>query len=499
MDIHTYLKLDATNMAELIRKKEVTPTELLEMSFGQLEKVNPSLNAIAHLREEKVLEEANSIEIGKKPFAGVPIFLKDAAHALKGERLTSGARLFKDVVSKRDAHFVTILKDSGFLFLGHSTTPEFSMKGITEPELHGPTRNPWHTNHSPGGSSGGSAALVASGVVPAAGASDGGGSIRIPASYTSLFGLKPTRGRTPVGPGVGRAWQGAAVGFMLTRTVRDSAALLDILQVVQPSAAFQVPPYAGSYKEDMTKEFDQPLRIAFTTDSPVGTPVSEEAKKAVKQVVKWLEGLGHRVEEKENGVDGVELVKAYYLMNSGEMAGTVNRIEKTFGRPLTANDMEMESWVLNKAGQSVSAAEYSASLATWDRAAERMAELHEQYDFYITPATAFPAPKIGELTHSREKQDYFRSQIETVDKSKHQELVYDMFHLGLIYSPFTALANLTGQPAMSLPVHLTHDRLPLGVQVIASKGDEIRLLQLAHLIEQSKLWVGMKGNPYFTF
>lgn len=495
--MHTYLELDGTGMAELIQNKEVKPTELLEKSFEQLEKVNPSINAIAHLRKEKVLEEANDLGIGKKTFIGVPTFLKDAAQALKGEPLTSGSKLLKATVAKHDAHFVTKLKESGFLFLGHSTTPEFAMKGITEPCLYGPVRNPWDTSHSPGGSSGGAAALVASGVVPVAGASDGGGSIRIPASYTSLFGLKPTRGRTPVGPGVGRNWQGAAVGFMLTRSVRDSAALLDVLQVVQPSAAFQAPPFLGSYKSEMTKGFDQPLRIAYTTQSPVGTPVSEDAKKAVLKVVKWLEGLGHRVEEEENGVDGVGLVRDYYLMNSGEMAATINRMEKAFGRSLTAEDMEMESWILNKAGQSVSAAEYSASLASWDTVAEKMATFHERYDFYMTPATAFPAPKVGELTYSIEEQHHFRSQIETLHKSKQQELVYDMFRAGLTYSPFTALANLTGQPAMSLPVHLTNDTLPLGVQIVAPKGEEIRLLQLAYLVEQSDLWVGMKGNPYF--
>lgn len=498
MDLYTYLKLDATDMAELIQKKEIKPVELLELSFGQLDKVNPSINAITNTRKEKALEEANNIEVGQKPFLCVPTFLKDGAQALKGELSTSGSKLLKDVISEHDSNFARKLKEAGFLFLGHSTTPEFALKGITESELYGPTRNPWKTDRSPGGSSGGAAALVASGVVPVAGASDGGGSIRIPASYTSLFGLKPTRGRTPVGPGVGRNWQGAAVGFMLTRSVRDSAALLDILQVVQPSAAFQAPPFLGSYREERVKDFDQPLRIAFTTQSPVGTPVSKGAKKAVEKLVTWLEGLGHRVEEKENGIDGVQLVRDYYLMNSGEMAATVNRIEKAFGRPLTVEDLEMESWVLNKAGQSVSAAEYSSSLASWDIAAEKMAGFHETYDFYITPATAFPAPLIGELTHSRVKQDYFRSQIERVDKSKQQEIVYEMFLPGLIYSPFTALANLTGQPAMSLPVHLTDDNLPLGVQVVAPKGEEIRLLQLAHLVEQSNLWIGMKNNPYFS-
>ena len=275
------------------------------------------------------------------------------------------------------------------------------MKNITEPELHGPTRNPWNPDYSPGGSSGGSAAAIASGIVPMAGASDGGGSIRIPASFSGLFGLKPTRGRTPVGPGVGRQWQGASIDFVLSRSVRDSAAMLDALQVIQQSAAFHTPLLPGSSIDAMNEAFKQPLKIAFTTKSPVGTPVSEEAQLAVQKIVKWLEKEGHIVEERENGVDGIQLMKDYFLMNSGEMSSVMEQLERAFGRAITADDIEIETWMLNEAGKSVSAAKYSASLASWDTAAAQMADFHETYDFYITPATAFTAPKIGELTHSK--------------------------------------------------------------------------------------------------
>src|SRR5690625_364507 len=263
--------------------------------------------------------------------------------------MTSGAKLLKAMTAEQDSYFVENLREAGFLFMGHTNTPEFGLKNITEPTLHGATRNPWNTDYSPGGSSGGSAAAIASGIVPIAGASDGGGSIRIPASFSGLFGLKPTRGKTPVGPGVGRQWQGASIDFVLSRSVRDSAAMLDLLQVVQPAAAFQTPLFDGKYTEEMKRDFNKPLRIAYTTTSPVGTPVSEDAKAAVEKTVKWLEEQGHHVEEQDNGVDGIQLMKNYFLMTSGEVSMVVSQMEQAMGRAITADDLEIETWLLNVA------------------------------------------------------------------------------------------------------------------------------------------------------
>lgn len=497
MKLKTYLTLDATDIAEFIQKGEIPPAEFVELSFQQLEKVNPALNAVVHNRKGQVLKEAEQFRQHDAPFAGVPMLLKNISQALNGAPITSGSRLLKSTVAGQDSHLVNKFRDAGFLFMGHTNAPEFGLKNITEPVLYGPTRNPWNPDYSPGGSSGGSAAAIASGIVPLAGASDGGGSIRIPASFTGLFGLKPTRGRTPVGPGVGRQWQGASIDFILSRSVRDSAAMLDILQVIQPEAAFHTPLFPNNYKEEMQNEFGKPLKIAYTTQSPVDTPVSGDAKSAVEKTVKWLEKEGHSVEEVDNGVDGVQLMRDYFLMNSGEIASLVQQLEKGMGRAITADDVEVETWLLNEAGKYVSAADFSASLASWDVAAAHMARLHQTYDFYITPATAYTAPKVGELTHSIEEQERLRSQMARADKRDQQALIYDMFLPSLTYTPFTQLANLTGQPAMSVPVHLSEEGLPLGVQVTAGKGEEHRLLQLAHQLEQSDLWIGMTGNPYF--
>ncbi|GGA42273.1 amidase [Kroppenstedtia guangzhouensis] len=492
MNPSEYISHDATALAERIRNREVSPRELVEAAFTRLEEVQPRLQAVVRTRQEKVLREIDLLDLSRQPFAGVPMLLKDISQAVAGELLTAGARLLSSHVARQDSHLVAKLRVAGFLFLGHTNTPEFGLKNITEPELYGASRNPWNPAFSPGGSSGGSAAAVASGVVPLAGASDGGGSIRIPASFTGLFGLKPTRGRTPVGPGVGRQWQGAAIDFVLTRSVRDSAALLDLLQTVQPEAAFQTPLFDGSFLEDM-KAGLKPLRIAFSTTSPVGTPVSDEAVAAVHKTMKWLEEQGHHVEERETGVDGIRLMQDYYLMNSGEMAAMIASMETSLGRPITAQDMEIVSWVLNEAGKKVTAAEFAASLTSWDTAAEQMAEFHKIYDLYATPATADAAPTVGELTQTAQETEELMK-ISELDKQGQQSLIYEMFLPSLTYTPFTQLANLTGQPAMSVPVHLTADNLPLGVQFIAPKGMENRLLRMAYALEQSELWVGMKGN-----
>ncbi|UJW56750.1 amidase [Bacillus sp. A116_S68] len=474
MKRETYIKLDATDIAELIRKKEVAAEEMVALSFEQLERVNPRLNAVVNSRYDIALKE----KLVSGAFTGVPLLLKNISQAVAGEPLTSGASVMSAYKAPYDSHFVKKIRESGMVVTGHTNTPEFGLKNITEPVLHGGTKNPWNTSYSPGGSSGGSAAAVAAGIVPVAGASDGGGSIRIPASFTSLFGLKPTRGRTPVGPGVGRQWQGAAIDFVLTRTVRDGAAMLKLLQTIQPEAAFQTPLLD---KSCFTKQ-KEPLSIGFSTASPVGTPVSQDAVQAVEKTVNWLAREGYHVEEAVPKINGEELMRHYYLMNSGEMAGVMMKL----GKNITSDDVELESWMLSEAGRHVSAAEFSLSLQAWDTAAAVMADFHQQYDIYVTPTTAFSAPKVGELTYSKAEAAQFKDRLMTEDK---QELIYEMFLPSLTYSPYTQLANLTGQPAMSLPLHITDNGLPLGVQMMAQKGREDQLLQLAYLLEESELWV----------
>ncbi|RNA69366.1 amidase family protein [Alteribacter keqinensis] len=488
MNSKIYRKLDATDLAELVQKNEVSAVELVKASYDRLLEVNNILNAVVHTRYEKALEDAKKVNPDQGPFSGVPLLVKNLSQAIKGEPLTGSSRLLQSTIAKSDSNLVAKLRNGGSVFLGSTNTPEFGLKNISEPVMYGPTRNPADHRYSAGGSSGGSAAAVAGGIVPVAGASDGGGSIRIPASFTGLVGLKPTRGRTPVGPGAGRQWQGAAIDFVLSRSVRDSAGMLDLLQVVQPEAAFQTPLFQGSYMTELNKGIDKNWRVGFSLCSPVGTPVSEDAKEAVLKTIRWLEEQGVAVEEHAPDIDGTSLMEQYYIMNAGEMAGLIQTFEQSLNRKLVAEDMEIESWILGEAGKKVSAADFTKSLAAWDTAALKTVEYHNKFDYYITPATAFSAPEIGELTHSAESCGSLIENVQSLDYKGQQELIYEMFLPSLTYTPFTQLANLTGQPAISIPVHKTTLGMPVGVQAMAMKGREDKLLRLAGALEQSPLW-----------
>lgn len=496
-----YIQYDGIGLQELLEKKAIKPEEVLQASIDQLNVVNPDINAVARERSRKAEREQahiSSVPNRLQSFSGVPTVLKDLAQTIKGEENIAGSALLQGNFAQSTAYIVDRFKQAGLTPIAYSTTPEFGLKNITEAKVYGPTRNPWNLKHSPGGSSGGSAALISSGVVPIAGASDGGGSIRIPASFSGLFGLKPTRGRTPVGPGAGRQWQGAAIDHVLTKSVRDNARMLDHLQTVQEEAAFQTPLFAAGYENSIETVHNVRYKIGFSVESPVGTPVSAEAKAAVYKTIQWLEEQGHQVEEVAPDIDGKELMRHYYLMNCGEMGALLTDIEKMKGRALKQEELETESWMMYTAGKNVNAAAFSKSLQAWDDAAAKMAAYHENYDLYLTPATAYSAPEILELTPLPNEAASYKTEIEELHADKQQELIYEMFLPSLTYTPFSQLANLTGQPAMSVPVHLTQERLPIGVQMMASKGKEHLLLQIAKQLEDSSIWQGLKGDPYFS-
>ena len=484
-----YQNQDALALAQLIKAKKISPEEVLEAAFQQIETLNPSLNAVVRTRKEKALAELQTLDL-KAPFAGVPILLKDLGQEIKGELNTAGARLLKDYRSSFDSHYTKKMREAGFVIIGQTNSPEFGFKNITDPILYGKTNNPWNKAHSAGGSSGGSAAAVASGMVPLAGSSDGGGSIRIPASFTGLVGLKVTRGRTPVGPGTGRKWQGAAVDFALSRSVRDSAALLDCLQVVEESAAFQTPLFSGKYLDLVQQPTKKRFRIAYTTQSPVGTAVSQAAKDAVMKAVDYFAQEGHFVEEKDNGIDGIHLMRSYFLMNGGETAAMFSNLENALGRTITEKDVELMTWAIYQMGKSVTAAEYSRSLALWDQAAEMMAHLHQSHDFYLTPSSADLAPLHDALQPDETMKSKLLA-IEALTPKNQQALIYEMFEKSLAVTPFTQLANLTGQPAISLPLHMSQEGLPMGVQLMAAKGREDLLFIIAKELEESSLWRGV--------
>ncbi|MCT3428114.1 amidase, partial [Limosilactobacillus fermentum] len=307
------------------------------------------------------------------------------------------------------------------------------------------------------------------------------GSIRIPASWTSTIGLKPTRGRVITGPSDWRSWQGAAGSFAITKDVEDTARLLDVLQALQPAAVFQVPLQKPSFA-DLLKQTVKPVRVGFTTESPVGTPVDPEAVDAVRRAAAFLEQNGFEVEEIEVPTDGRALIDSYYLMNEGETAAMFDQVEASLGRAVTVDDMEPLTWALYRTGRHISAATYSNALAAWDQAGYQMATLHETYPLALTPTTAMTAPRIDQPMVSEAQLDQMRD-IDALTPAAQQRFIFDQWLPSLTRSPFTQQANLTGEPAISLPTHLTKAGLPLGIQLVAGKGQEGLLLQVAKLFE----------------
>ncbi|WP_034551512.1 amidase [Carnobacterium funditum] len=486
------MKIDRENdglaSAKRLHENKTTPFELVEDAFKQIEIENPKWNAVIHSRKEKALQEALNKDFSNTLFGGLPILVKGLGQDIADEPSTSGSRLLKNHYAKQTSNFAKALEKAGFIVIGQTNTPEFGFKNITDPSLYGPTRNPWNRDCTPGGSSGGAAASIVSAMVQISGASDGGGSIRIPAAFSGLVGLKPTRGRTPIGPGSGRGWQGASISFALTKSIRDTAAMMDVLQTVQELAAFQTPLFEVGYLNTLQKTASKKFKIAYSLASPVHGPVSLDAKKSVMMTVDWLRQQGYEVVECTPDIDGVALMQSYYTMNAGETAAMMENLEKSLQRALTINDMELMTWTLYNTGKSISAATYSNSLTAWDTAAETMAHFHETYDLYLTPTTADTAPLIDAKLQTDEQIEQMKHVTE-LTASEQQTLVWDMFAASLAITPFTQQANLTGQPAISLPVYLTKKGLPLGIQFTAPKGKEDWLLSIGYEMEQAGLFI----------
>lgn len=477
--------LDATTLGQMVLSKEISPLELVEESIQKATLLNSSLNAIVYTQYEEAIEKAKRFSLKNQPFAGVPLFLKDLGQEQKGSICTYGSRLFKDVKSMHTDNFVKRLENLGFIILGRTNTPEFGFKTVSDSLLYGPVRNAVNLDRNAGGSSGGAAAVVASGITPVAAASDGGGSIRIPASHNGLIGLKPSRGRVISGPGSYRGWNGATVHFALTKTVQDTRNLLFHLQEYQMESPFPLPKLSA--KELYPTEKMRPLRVAVLLQSPVGEDVSKDSVDAVMKVANFFENHGHSVTLlQKDPVDGIALQKGFYIISAVETALMFQNIERQLGRQVTSDDMELMTWAIYRSGLDISGMEYSKVASSWDSYAYQMAQLHEQYDVLLLPAVANAAPSLVPYELSADLQSKL-SRIDDFTKDQKQQLLWEMFEESVADTPFTQRFNITGQPAISLPVHHTKDGLPIGVQLAAAKGREDLLLQIAEWFEQGQL------------
>jgi amidase/6-aminohexanoate-cyclic-dimer hydrolase len=462
-----YSKYDAIDLAELVRNKQVSSNELIEEAIRLTEALNPTLNAVVTNSYEYARKEIKS-GLPNGPFTGVPFLLKEF-ELFSGFPLTHSCKYFEDNIADHDSEVVKHYKKGGLVIFGKTNTPEFSLSINTEPQLFGSTHNPWNLNHTVGGSSGGTAAAVAAGIVPVAQASDGGGSIRVPASCCGLFGLKPTRGRNPWGPDYGESWSGMHGTHVISRTVRDSAAMLDLTQGPDIGAPYSPMPPNKSYLSE-TKEQPKKLRVAFSADTVDGeTPVDLECISAMNEAVKLMTELGHEVEEAKPIITPDDLYLTW-LITAANTILEVNKYAAKTNREIKEEYFENYTWALMEWCKTMSASDYLKWTQILHRVGREFNQLFEKYDLFITPMLAKPPLKLGEL-------DMMETNIETF-----------MIKFGE-FNPFAFTGNYSGNPAMSLPLHWTSDSLPVGVQFIGRYGDEATLFQVAAQLENARPWV----------
>jgi amidase len=464
--ISDYESFDALALAKLIRDGEVTAEEVLDTALEKASSDNGRLNAVTGFFEETARAAARS-SLPDSPLAGVPFLVKDLVY-IKGEPCTYGSRLYAENVVDHDATIVSRQRKAGLLIFGKTNTPEFGLNVATEPTLFGPTRNPWNTDHTPGGSSGGAGAAVAAGWLPAAHATDGGGSIRIPASCCGLVGLKPTRARNPAGPDVGEGWNGMSSGHVVSRTVRDSAAFLDATHGPAPGDPYYAPPFSGSYLNQHGAS-PPPLRIAVDLDALTGQETDPECVAAVRHAAKLCEQLGHQVEEASPEFDRERFAMATSTLVAGNIALSVRNRLDVLDRPLQDNDIEPHTRMFLEVGSNLSAEDYARSTQVIHQTGRAVADFHTSYDLMLTPTLLAPPVKIGWLDTAGYEPELYRERF-----SK--------------FWGFTNLQNATGQPAISLPLHWSDAGLPVGVQFVGRFGDELTLLQIAKQLEQVAPW-----------
>jgi amidase len=460
------LSRPATELAGLVRAGQVTSRELTEASLERIEALDAELNAFVHLDPDGALAAADAIGAGdERPFAGVPIAIKDTA-AVAGMPYRLGSELFGDFVPPHDAFVVRRLREAGFVFVGKTSLPEFGILPVTEPRRFGPTRNPWDTGRTPGGSSGGAAAAVAAGMVPLAHGSDGGGSIRIPAACCGLVGLKPSRGRVSRGPDQGDDL--LVQDGVLTRTVAETAALLDVIAGYERGDATWAPPPPEPFAESAAREPGR-LRIGLTTVPAIDAPVDPLCERAARDAAALLESLGHEVEEVDPPWRGQELLRAFTLVFGTPVALGMYFGGQVTGREPSAELVEPLTWRIWEGTRERNPLDYLLARTRLTAASRAIVALWDEYDAVLTPSLAEPPVRIGEIDACSDDP-------------------WEDFHRSGQFTPYTALYNVTGQPAISLPLYHGDDGLPLGVMLGGRPAGEGPLLSLAAQLEAASPW-----------
>ena len=487
MSISEYGKYDGLGLADLVCTGKVTPAELVEEAIQRIESHNPKLNAVINKLYDRARETAKS-DLPDGPFKGVPFLMKDLISTLEGVPTSYGNKLWKDIPAKVDSELARRWMNSGVVVIGKTNTPEFGLTPYTEPETFGPAHNPWDTTRTTGGSSGGSAAAVAARIVPIASGGDGGGSIRIPSAACGVFGLKPTRGRTPSGPEVGETWQGFAIEHVLTRSVRDSAAMLDATAGADVGAPYVIPE-AGPFLKEVSKNPGK-LKIAFSTKPMLGKNVHPDCVQGVEETVKLLQGLGHEVEEAAPEIDGEAYSLAFLTIVAAHLRADIEEAAEASGKKVSVDDFDVSTYGVGMFSTVLKASDYARAIRYLQKISREVGRFFEKYDVLLTPVLNQPPVKIGELVPSASEQ----TMIKMIGRTG---ATWVLDAMGIIkplaaqtfeFIPWTPVFNVTGQPAMSVPLHWNEAGLPIGMHFVGHWGDEATLFRLAGQLEEARPW-----------
>ncbi|KUR81352.1 amidase [Novosphingobium sp. Fuku2-ISO-50] len=463
---------DALGLAERIRRREVSAAELLDAAIARAEAMNPRFSFMAQRLYDRA-HAAVAAGLPEGPFSGVPWLLKDLNTHIAGERTGNGSRFYADYRATETSELVRRVERAGFVIFGKTTTPEFGLTGTTENKVTGATRNPWNPAHTTGGSSGGAATAVAAGVLPAAHATDGGGSIRIPASCCGLFGLKPSRGRVPMGPARTEGWGGLSVHHAVTRSVRDSAAILDATQGVEPGSRYGAPTPDGTFLSQVGRDPGK-LRVALMTRPNSGSPVDPEVLATLEATARLLESLGHHVEEAAPKLDAAAIGWASFVLMGSSVAADVTDRARATGLVVGPDTLESITLAMIAFGEKCSGMDFARANNTLQAAAVTVGQFMDRHDVILSPTLAAPPLLLGEINLSPGVGfEEWGRRVST-------------------WSPFTQLANMTGQPGMSLPLGMSRDGLPIGVMAMGRYGEEALLFRLAGQIERAAPWAGRK-------
>ncbi len=470
-----FADLDAIAQAELVRQRRVSPLDLVDAAIARIQALNSKLNAVIIPLFEQARAQAKSGAIPDGPFRGVPFLMKDLGAAYGGDPLYMGMKLLRDArfIAPHDSYLAAKFKAAGFVCVGKTNTPELGLITTTEPEAFGPSRNPWDVTRSTGGSSGGSAAAVASRMVAVAHANDGGGSIRIPASECGLVGLKPSRGRISLGPDTGDAWHGFVTEHVVTRSVRDTAAVLDQTAGYMPGDPYAAPAQRGPFFRDAIAPPEQRLRIGLMRRTPRGAnDLHPDCLAAVDDAASALRSLGHSVEESHPAAldESLSVMEPFVAVVSGHTAMILDQLGAALGRKIAAEDVEPWTWFLAEQGFGLSASNYLAAIQVLQILSRQFMQWWtDGFDLLLIPTLASPPPLLGDLVITRDG------------------LAEGMRRL-LDLSPYCAFFNITGQPAISLPLFWNSSNLPIGVQLVADFGREDLLIRVAAQLEKARPW-----------